>query len=71
MGILFINQQEEGMKKAARGVSKTQVLQSLRYRGIYVERVMGQAGSMVWKASDGFTCKNLVELAVHFRVEAK
>lgn len=59
------------MKNHPKGVSKTQVLTALRYRGIYVERVMGPAGSMIWKASDGFTCKSLVELANHFRVETK
>ncbi len=59
------------MKNHPKGVSKTQVLTALRYRGIYVERVMGPAGSMVWKASDGFTCESMRELAVHYKVETK
>ena len=59
------------MRKSARGISKTQVLTALRYRGIYVERVMGKAGARIWKASDGFECESVRELANHFRVETK
>jgi len=59
------------MKKSARGVSKQEVLQALRYRGIYVERVMSKTGARVWKASDGFECESMHELASHYKVETK
>ena len=55
------------MKSNLYELSKSQVLTALRYNGIYIERVSHKSGPKILKASDGFKCESMQELASHFK----